>query len=252
MKPDAAIQLRMRRDLRLFSAVLLMCVLVGLGFLMSGGGGLHVTAIWDFGATAGMFGFLALLCVFTISARPAGWPACGGKFYMVLHRWLGTGALIATVLHVIAMFCATPAMLRYIEVGAPWYMLAGVAAAIVLALTSIGAFPSPRKAVFRTVGMFRRWHFGAGVVTLALTTWHVLGTGFHVGTTARMAVCALAVLLACVRAIVTMVRVGRPVASGPGRRIHAVGTARSLAGGMFLLVMLAGLTFALLPHGGVG
>jgi len=248
---DGAARALVRRDLGLFSGALVLGLAGSCAAVMAGQA-LRVAPVWDFGAMAGVVGFLLLVCVLVVGARPDPWPRCGGKFSLVLHRWLGTGVLVAVAVHVAAMFCATPAMLRYVEPGAPWYMLAGVLAALLVAVVGGGAYGVPRRRLFRTAAMFRRWHGCGALAVIGFSAWHVLGTGFHVGGVVRVAVCGLVCAGAAVRSAVTMVRLGHPVAAGPGRRIHAIGAARGLAAAVFVLSGAVALVFALLPHQGAG
>nr|WP_246495385.1 ferric reductase-like transmembrane domain-containing protein [Ameyamaea chiangmaiensis] len=210
--------------------------------------------MWDAGAAAGTIGLLLLLAVFALSARPARWPRCGGKFFLVLHRWLGTGAAVAVGLHVVAMFAAVPfaVMLRYVEPGAPWYMLAGVGSALGALGAVLTALPAWRRRVFGDARRFRHAHMVLGSAVLLLAAWHAMGTGFHLETRVRLILCAAAV--AAGLALSARRAWGPAVAPGPGpgRRVHAVSGARLIAGGVFVLAVAGGAVFAGLPHHGGG
>lgn len=161
-------------------------------------GGAWIGAGWSWDALNGIglasTALLAFLCIETGAARSR--PAPQAAFYGRLHRNLGLVAVTGIGIHAIGMALADPVTLEYWKPSAPLYMLAGMAAAVLLMVLAAAALPMPRRTLFGRPPMFRRWHRYGALLVIGLAAWHVLGSGFYLDTRAKQIVfAAIAVAL---------------------------------------------------------
>ncbi|MBB2200982.1 ferric reductase-like transmembrane domain-containing protein [Gluconacetobacter tumulisoli] len=214
-----------------------------------------VSLAWDMADTAGFAAFILLLGLFVMNGRPTAWPNCDGKFFMVLHRGLGAGALAMLGLHVLPPLWIAPLLVDDVLPSGPWPMLAGVAAACLMLAAALSGLHGVRRIVWRTARRFRIGHSVIATGTLPLSAFHVAGAGLHVNTGWKIALCvALTVGAAAWTPSRWLLRPDRNHAI-PGRRrwrnmsIHA----RAIVALMLATSVLSAWLYALAtPHGGPG
>jgi len=141
-----------------------------------------------------LLGFLSLF-LFPLRVRRL---MPGGALPLARHRLIADWALILTLLHVFGYLTVEPATLRYLSPAAPVYMLAGLAALLVLALLATTSRRDARQGMARSWFGFRTQHVILSALLLAAALVHVLGAGLLADALWKRAVLALATALAIV------------------------------------------------------
>jgi len=136
--------------------------------------------VWD-GLNA--LGFVALAAIVVLHLDDLGPLAAASsrRFAHATHAWIAQAALVLVFAHVGGLLAFDPIVFEYVEPGAPSYMWAGVGATLVLVVAIWSAHPVRRHSLFATRARFRRVHRLVGAIGIALTVWHVAGSGFYLG-----------------------------------------------------------------------
>ncbi len=161
---------------------------------------------WDMANGLGFAACALLLFSCVLIGRPP--PAGVG---LGVHRHLGWAAIAVTALHV-AMMLADATTLQYLQAGAPIYMWAGCAACLPLLLLALSGLRRLRRSWFSGPADFRQAHVAWTLATVALATWHILGSGFYFPD--NLSATALAALLTGVPATLSLHRRTRPLPLG--------------------------------------
>lgn len=101
----------------------------------------------------------------------------GGALNLARHRLIGDWALILTLFHGFGYLLAEPATLRYLSPAAPVYMLAGLAALLILALLAATSRHDARQGLARSWFGFRAYHVVLSALLMVATLVHLLGAG---------------------------------------------------------------------------
>lgn len=146
-----------------------------------------------------LFAALFLLTFLSAPTLGAGWAwdadnalgfcSLGGILYLTTplnfransrqHELLGYAVLLMVLAHAFWFLFRDPLVLQYLEPGAPVYMWAGLAAAVLLLLlVSLSVLP-PRRRLHKNHASFRYWHIVLGITCVAGATYHILGSGFY-------------------------------------------------------------------------
>lgn len=123
-----------------------------------------------------------------------------------LHRHFGYLLSALLVIHCGWLLLSDPQVLYYLSWDAPAYMLAGLAAILLLALLVLTALPIGKGRVHQSQAEFRYWHQLLGITIVLLSLWHILGSGFYITgyeATVLAIVTALVLLLQLFRVRVT-------------------------------------------------
>jgi len=120
----------------------------------------------------------------------------GGALSLTRHRLIADWALILTLLHGFGYLMVEPATMRYLSPSAPVYMLAGLAALLVLALLSGTSRHDARQGMARSWFGFRTQHVILSALLLVATLVHVLGAGLLADAVWKQALLALVSALA--------------------------------------------------------
>jgi len=134
---------------------------------------------WD---AANGLGFLAIAAMGALHLERVGAPTTAPTS---IHTWLQHHAVLGKVaitlasLHAFGLLALDPVVVRYLEPDAPLYMLAGIVALPALALMVWTATAPRRRRWHATRRQFRLVHRAVAAGVLALTAWHVLGSGFY-------------------------------------------------------------------------
>jgi hypothetical protein len=94
-----------------------------------------------------------------------------------LHRDLAWWLCGFAVLHVGGLLWLEPRTLDYLLLSAPGYMLAGLAALMLLLTLNITSLGVLKRRWPQTV--WRGWHAVMSVTALAAMVWHLLGSGYY-------------------------------------------------------------------------
>ncbi|MBM9400273.1 hypothetical protein JUN65_01525 [Gluconacetobacter azotocaptans] len=210
---------------------------------------------WDMADAAGFAAFVVLLGLFVLNGRPTAWPNCDGKFFMVLHRGLGTGALALLGLHILPPLWVAPLLLDDLLPSGPWPMLAGLAAACLMLAGALSGLRGVRHALWRTARRFRIGHSVIAYATLPLSAFHVAEAGLHVNTEWKTALCAVLTAGAAAWTPVRwLLRPERNHASPSRKRWRNMSPhARTIVALMLAASVLSAVCYAMVtPHGGPG
>ncbi|WP_010488991.1 ferric reductase-like transmembrane domain-containing protein [Pseudomonas sp. S9] len=214
-----------------------LCLIVPFGAIFLLGAMPGVNLAWDFSNASGFIAGVLFFLLFAYTGQPLAQPRHDGKFFMVLHRDLGLVALAMLVVHVAVMLVDEPLVADQLSLGAPWPMVAGNVATLILLLVVPLSLASVRRRLWSTHRHFRRWHYAASVVILLLTAVHMIGIGYYTGAISKTVFwVALTVLALSAR----MFQPARPNLGAGGRRRK---TAR-LASYLSIGVLCSGLLLA--------
>ena len=149
-----------------------------------------------------LFAALFLITFLSAPVMGAGWAwdadnalgfcSLGGILYLTTplnfrangqqHELLGYAVLLMVLAHAFWFLLRDPVLLQYLKPGAPVYMWAGLAAAVLLLLlVSLSVLPLRRK-LHKGHASFRYWHIVLGITCVAAATYHILGSGFYLST----------------------------------------------------------------------
>lgn len=145
-----------------------------------------VSPAWDFANAAGMLAGALFLLLFAYTGKPMAQPRHDGKFFMVLHRDLSFAAVALLALHIGVLLVDEPLVRDELLPGAAWYMLAGDAATLILLLMVPLSLTAVRRRLWRKHVDFRRTHYWASALVVALAAGHMIGAGYYSGSTWKM------------------------------------------------------------------
>lgn len=120
----------------------------------------------------------------------------GGAVSLARHRAVADWALLLALLHGFGYPAMEPAALRYLSAAAPVYMLAGLAALLLLAILALTSRHDARQGLARTRLGFRGQHLVLSALLLAATLIHVAGAGLVADAAWKQALFALVAALA--------------------------------------------------------
>ncbi|MGE8066372.1 ferric reductase-like transmembrane domain-containing protein [Pseudomonas sp. NPDC089569] len=138
-----------------------------------------VNPAWDFANAAGLFSGLLMALLFVFSGRPLSQPYYDGKFFMNLHRDLGYAATLLLIVHIGVLLVSEPLVIDYLKPSAGWSMLSGTLATLLLVALVPASLAGMRRKIWRNHKHFKHWHYGLGVLMLAMMSWHVISVGFY-------------------------------------------------------------------------
>jgi len=120
----------------------------------------------------------------------------GGAVSLSRHRAIADWALILTLVHAFGYLMFEPATLRYLSLGAPVYMLAGLIALALLAILALTSRHDSRQSLARSRFGFRAQHVVLSALLLLATLLHVVGAGLLADARWKQAAGAVIVALA--------------------------------------------------------
>lgn len=149
-----------------------------------------------------LFAALFLITFLSAPILGAGWAwdadnalgfcSLGGILYLTIplnfrinsqqHEMLGYAVLLTVLAHAFWFLFRDPVLLQYLKPGAPVYMWAGLAAAVLLLLLVFLAVLPPRRMLHKGHASFRYWHIALGISCVAAATYHIIGSGFYLST----------------------------------------------------------------------
>ena len=143
---------------------------------------------WDYCMALGLAATGALALLPILSAR---WWAPGThevdalRLVQQLHRQLSYLLLVLLLAHVLGLLLLETRVLDYLLPTAPGYMLAGLAA---LLLVGVLILTSHYRQRLRWVNPgWRRWHAAMSVAAVGCTGWHLWGSAYWFATPAALA-----------------------------------------------------------------
>jgi DMSO/TMAO reductase YedYZ heme-binding membrane subunit len=122
----------------------------------------------------------------------------GGAVSLTLHRQLGWAVLALATLHGLGYLLLEPSSLDYLTPAAPFYMLAGLLALLLLLALCLSSGHQPRLRLSRSRVGFRGPHLIASALVLLLTSLHVCGAGLWLDAPWKIILWALLLALAVI------------------------------------------------------
>jgi hypothetical protein len=168
---------------RLEHRPLLWSIAIGLPAISAlGGAWVGAGWIWDAANALGFVAAALMIFLHVETGAARGRPAPQAAFYSRLHANVAALALGLVALHVVVLLADDSVTLEYWKLSAPPYMLAGIAALLLLCAIVATGYPKPRRVVFATPARFRRIHGIAALALTALAAWHIAGSALYLDT----------------------------------------------------------------------
>jgi len=135
--------------------------------------------LWDWANALGYFALAACWLLFIYAGRPARFPPFSGRFFANLHRDLGYVCLLLSALHIAVLLVHEPLLIEHMKPTAPFYMLAGLIAAILMLVLVLLSITRLRRAIYQHHYTFRRQHGILSTLLLAMLLIHIIGSGYY-------------------------------------------------------------------------
>jgi len=126
---------------------------------------------WEVGNGLGFIG-LALLLIMTLNGRNKGGHSS-------IHRWLGFSCLFAIIAHGLWFVLGDDTVIEYIKFDAPFYMLLGVLALVLIIFLTLTSLLLFRKKAYRDRYIFLQWHNYLSHVILIISVLHTALSGYY-------------------------------------------------------------------------
>ena len=146
--------------------------------------------VWDLANTLGFLALAACLLLFAYPGRPRAFPPFNGRFFANMHRHLGYLALALLAGHIGPLLYAEPLLWQHLKLSAPGYMLAGLAAAVMMTLLVISSITPLRRRIWADYHRFRALHALLALACLGSMLWHVIGSRYYLNTPVKLLVAA--------------------------------------------------------------
>src|ERR1700730_14658914 len=132
---------------------------------------------WEFSEILGFAGTLACLALCSCPVRPRdSMPPV--LLSLGRHELLGWMACVAAALHIVLALMTDRTVVEYLKPTSPLYQLAGIAAFVVLVVTSVAGL---RRRLWRSPRNFQATHIACGCLLITLLAAHVVTAGRYTG-----------------------------------------------------------------------
>jgi hypothetical protein len=152
---------------------------------------------WDIANAIGYFAAALLLVLFIYSGQRRSFPPFSGRFFIRLHHHLGYAALLLVALHIGVLLIREPILIEHLKISAPGYMLAGLAAAVLVLIITLSSVQVIRRQIWKDYNLFRFIHAMAGIGIVAFTAWHIIGSAWYANSSWKLISWILATFLVC-------------------------------------------------------
>lgn len=174
---------------------LLWSIAIGLPAISAlGGAWVGAGWIWDAANAIGFVAAALMIFLHIETGAARGRPAPQAAFHARLHANVAALALALAALHVLVLLADDPVTFEYWKLSAPPYMLAGIAALLLMSAIVATSYPKPRRVVFATPTRFRRIHGIGALVLTVLVAWHVAGSALYLDTRFKQTVFVIALV----------------------------------------------------------
>jgi DMSO/TMAO reductase YedYZ heme-binding membrane subunit len=165
---------------------------------------------WELSQCAGLAAAIAcvLLCGAALRPRRAEPPTL---LSLRLHTRIGWAALILAALHVGGLLLSDHTVVEYLQPTAPFYQLAGIAAALLLVMLVLLSHGPIRRRLWKSHRGFQASHVILACLLAVLVAVHVIVTARYVGGTGRRAL----YVAATIGALALLLRARRPLQPSP-------------------------------------
>lgn len=99
-----------------------------------------------------------------------------------IHQLLSYSAVTALVIHILVLWVPDATIWTYFSYDAPHYMWAGIVATGCLVLIVVSSLPGSRRFWNTNHAAFKLVHVWLSAALVALSLWHIIGSGFYVST----------------------------------------------------------------------
>jgi len=162
---------------------LLWSIAIGLPAISAlGGAWVGAGWIWDAANAVGFVAAALMIFLHIETGAARGRPVLQAAFHARLHANVAALALALAALHVVVLLADDPVTFEYWKLSAPPYMLAGIAALLLMSAIVATSYPKPRRVVFATPTRFRQMHGIGALALMALVAWHVAGSALYLDT----------------------------------------------------------------------
>ena len=127
---------------------------------------------WDFGNGIGFAAFAGLIYLGVTSYR---------RLDVRAHQVFGYMVLALTVAHVFWFLLGDAAAVDFLKIGAPDYMWLGLVGFLSLIVLITIALVPDRIRIHKDYAAFRYWHQVLAIVTIAASGYHIVVSGFYLG-----------------------------------------------------------------------
>lgn len=153
--------------------------------------------LWEWAQALGYLAVVSAALLFVYRHRPAVFPRFRSVYFTYLHRDLGMMTCALVIAHLGVLLFAEPLLIEHLTLTAPWHMLSGIAATVLLVPLGIGALPAVRQRLWGGRRRFRRWHLRLSLVFAALLLHHIVGSGGYINHASQVLVLsAMAIAIA--------------------------------------------------------
>jgi len=135
--------------------------------------------LWDFANLLGYIAVGSFLLLFVYSGRPRAAPPFSVIFFGRFHRDLGLMALFLTTLHIGLLMFKEPLLIEHMKLSAPWYMLGGLIAALLIVLLILSSVTTFRNRIWSSYGQFQHFHKWVSLLIVFLTGLHLAGSRYY-------------------------------------------------------------------------
>ena len=142
--------------------------------------------VWDFANALGYVAVGYFLLLFIFSSKQKTYPLFKGHFFTRFHRDLGFGALFLTFLHIAMLLIKEPLLLEHLKLAAPWYMLSGLLASLLMVLLIVSSLVRYRSRIWKDYRRFKWVHKWGSIVLGVLIGFHIAGSGFYINSHFKM------------------------------------------------------------------
>lgn len=129
--------------------------------------------VWDSGNAAGFVALAFFVYLFIETGR-------GHR--QRTHQLLSYSAVTALVIHILVLWVPDATIWTYFSYAAPNYMWAGLIATGCLTLIVVSSLPGSRRFWNKNYAAFKLIHVWLSAALVALSLWHMIGSGFYLST----------------------------------------------------------------------
>lgn len=143
---------------------------------------LSVHILWDWANAIGYIASGLILVLFIYTGQRRRFQKYNSKFYSTLHEHLGIVTLLLVLLHVGILLSNDSILLEHLKLTAPYYMLSGLFASVLLAILAISALQPLRRKIWDRRISFRVLHGVGGMGVLLFTGIHIVNSHYYANT----------------------------------------------------------------------
>lgn len=164
----------------IFLLRLLLVLLLPLALLWLYQPAIAVGLLWDWANSLGYLASAGLLLLFIYAGRAKASPPFNGRFFYNIHRDLGVLVVVLSALHIGVLLYHEPLLLEHLKITAPWSMLAGLLALLLLLILGLLSGHWARLKLWPAYRLFQNVHLWLSALALACLAWHIAGAHFYI------------------------------------------------------------------------